>query len=75
MRTTKKAVRRECVIPQIVCKSAYYKNGECVLPLIRCIESVNYHKHGGLRVRTTKKAHSLRTAFLVVRTLYAPYLW
>ena len=25
--TTRKAVRRECVIPQIVCKSAYYKKG------------------------------------------------
>ena len=27
MRTTKKAVRRECVIPQIRCKGAYYKKG------------------------------------------------
>ena len=35
MRTTRKAVRRECVITQIVCKSAYYKKKvlrrECVL--------------------------------------------
>ena len=39
MRTTRNAVRRECVITQIVCKSAYYK--------IRCCVESAYYQKGG----------------------------
>ena len=65
MRTTRKAVRRECVIPQIVCERAYYKKGpwkirKFSIPMYTdslelCLESVYYQKYG-VRVRKTKKS-------------------